>query len=292
MAKYLGSHVSMKAPNYYVDSIIETLHNGANTLMLYTGAPQNAKRVPLEELHIEEALLLAETHHLDSRQFIVHAPYIINLANPLEKEKVEMGKRFLLTELIRTERMGISTLVLHPGSHKGAGVQLGLDTLIQSLNEVLDEDTTHVIIALETMAGKGFEVGKTLDELAYVYQRIMKKERIGFCLDTCHLSDAGYDLTKKEEFLALVDEKLGLNNIKVIHLNDSKNPRGSHKDRHENIGFGEIGFSTLSSLFHMPKLENIPFILETPYVNEKSPYEKEISMLRLGVFDERMKEKL
>lgn len=292
MAKYLGSHVSMKAPRYYVDSILESLHNGANTLMLYTGAPQNAKRIPLEELHIEEALELAKEHQLDSHHFIVHAPYIINLANPLETEKVEMGKRFLLTELERTEKMGISTLVLHPGSHKGAGEKAGLDTLISSLNDVLAIDPTHVIIALETMAGKGFEVGRTLDELAYVYQHIIKKDRIGFCLDTCHLSDGGYDLTNTQQFLALVDEKLGLENIKVVHLNDSKNPIGSHKDRHENIGFGQIGFDTLYRLYCAPELEDVPFILETPYVNEKSPYEKEISMLHLGVFDEEMKEKL
>lgn len=280
MAKYIGSHVGMKAPLYFEGSVLETLENEATTLMLYTGAPQNKARTPLEKLHIQEARRLIEEKGLCLEKMIAHAPYLINLANSNSLETLAFSKEMLLNELRRVEAMGIPVLVLHPGSHVGAGKEKGLLTLIKSLNEVLNEDTTHVIIALETMAGKGSEVGSTLEELRFVYDHIEKKEKIGFCLDTCHLWDGGYDIEDVDTFIKKVDTILGLENIKVIHLNDSKNEKRSHKDRHANLGAGKIGFPTLSHFFHHPLLDEIPFILETPYIEEKSPYKEEISRLR------------
>lgn len=286
MGKYIGSHVSMKTPNYYLDSINETISNNATTLMLYTGAPQNSYRVPLEELKIKQALDLALSNNLDISKFIAHAPYILNLANPLDKEKVLTSIRLLQIELERTNAMGIKTIVLHPGSYVKGTLEEGIKTLIDALNVVLDNSTNKVKIALETMAGKGKEIGSDFFQIKQIIEGINRKDLIGVCLDTCHLNDSGMDISDPYQVLKEFDEIIGLNYLLCVHLNDSKNERGSHKDRHENIGRGTIGFKVLEKWFSCELLNEIPLILETPFINEKSPYKKEIEMLRSGVFDE------
>ena len=283
---YIGSHVSMSGPDYYVGSVKEALSYGANTFMFYTGAPQNTFRLPLERLKIEEGRALLKENGIDESKIIVHAPYIINIANQLNVDNYELGKRNLLSELKRTYAFGLKVLVLHPGSHVSTGVENGLDSIIKALDEVLDNDQTDVKIALETMAGKGSEMGTSFEQLAYIISHLKKPERVGVCLDTCHISDNGLDINNIDEILAEFDKTIGLDKLLVIHVNDSKNPVGAHKDRHENIGYGFIGFDALNKVVHHPLLNGIPKILETPYYNEEPPYKKEIEMFKKQSFED------
>ena len=280
----IGSHVSMKAPDYYLGSVKEALSYGSTTFMFYTGAPQNSFRLPLEKLKIEEGRKLIQENSLDENKIIVHAPYILNIANQLNEQLYESSKEKLIIELERVKAFGLSILVLHPGSHVGTGVANGLDSIVKALNDVFSHDNSDVKIALETMAGKGGEMGSSFDELKFIIDRVEKKERIGVCLDTCHVNDEGKDVSKIDDLLKEFDEKIGLDKLLCIHINDSKNPCGSHKDRHENIGYGEIGFETISAYVHHPKLVNVPKILETPYFEGKAPYKEEIKMLKENKF--------
>ena len=277
---YLGSHVSMKAPDYVEGAIREALSYGANACMIYTGAPQNSKRVPIEKLKIQEAHALMEQSHFEIDRLIVHAPYIINLANSMKPETAAFGVDFLKEELNRVAKIGASILVLHPGAHVKAGEEIGIQWIIDGINQVLAEDTSAVTIALETMAGKGTECGCTLEQLAKIRQGVIHKERIKVCLDTCHLHDAGYDLSDVDGFLKYYDEILGLDTIACIHVNDSKNICGAAKDRHENIGKGQIGYEILHAFVHHPVLMHVTKILETPYIDGKAPYKEEIAWLR------------
>ena len=274
----IGSHVGMAGKEMFLASVKEAASYGANVLMLYTGAPQNTRRKDVSELNIEAGWAYAKEHGIE--QIIVHAPYIINLANALKPETAQFGQDFLKTELERVSQIGAKTLVLHPGSHVGAGMDVGIEWIINGLNEVLDHDDTEVKIALETMAGKGNECGFTFEQLAKIYAGIHKKSRIGYCMDTCHIWDAGYDITHFDEVLDQFDSILGLENLLCMHINDSKNPLGAHKDRHENLGKGYIGFDVLHSIVHHPKLEHVTKILETPFIDGKAPYKEEISALR------------
>ena len=281
----IGCHVSMSGPEYYLGSVKETLSYEANTFMFYTGAPQNTIRLPLEKLRIEEGRALIKEKGLDETKIIVHAPYIINIANQLNVDTYELGKKHLLSELKRTAAFGPKTLVLHPGSHVSTGVENGLDSIIKALNEVLDEDETDVKIALETMAGKGSEMGTSFEQLAQIISSIKKPERVGVCLDTCHISDNGMDINNIDDILNQFDKVIGLNKLLVVHVNDSKNPVGAHKDRHEDIGYGCIGFGALNKVVHHPLLKGIPMILETPYFEGNPPYKKEIEMFRKQTFE-------
>ena len=274
----IGSHVGMAGKEMFLASVKEAVSYGANVLMLYTGAPQNTRRKDVSELNIEAGWAYAKEHGIE--EIIVHAPYIINLANALKPETAQFGQDFLKTELERVSQIGAKTLVLHPGSHVGAGMDVGIEWIINGLNEVLDHDDTEVKIALETMAGKGNECGFTFEQLAKIYAGIHKKSRIGYCMDTCHIWDAGYDITHFDEVLDQFDSILGLENLLCMHINDSKNPLGAHKDRHENLGKGYIGFDVLHSIVHHPKLEHVTKILETPFIDGKAPYKEEISALR------------
>ena len=274
----------MKAPDYYLGSVKEALSYGSTTFMFYTGAPQNSFRLPLEKLKIEEGRKLIQENSLDENKIIVHAPYILNIANQLNEQLYESSKEKLIIELERVKAFGLSILVLHPGSHVGTGVTNGLDSIVKALNDVFSRDNSDVKIALETMAGKGGEMGSSFDELKFIIDRVEKKERIGVCLDTCHVNDEGKDVSKIDDLLKEFDEKIGLDKLLCIHINDSKNPCGSHKDRHENIGYGEIGFETISAYVHHPKLVNVPKILETPYFEGKAPYKEEIKMLKENKF--------
>lgn len=277
----IGSHVSMKSPLYLVGSVQEALSYNANTMMIYTGPPANSKRVDTEKLNISAAIDLMKENNIDLNHIIIHAPYIINLANSIKPETAQFGVEFLLEEIQRVSQIGAKIIVLHPGSHLKAGAQTGMDWIINGLNEVLDQDEhDDICIALETMAGKGAECGRTFEELAYIYDHIHKKNRIKVCMDTCHIHDAGYNLNDFDSVLEEFDRILGLDKIAVMHINDSKNECGAHKDRHANIGEGYIGFDNLYKIVHHPKLQHIPMILETPYINGKAPYKEEIERLR------------
>lgn len=287
----IGSHVSLNAPNMLVGSVLEALSYGANTFMFYTGAPQNTLRRPISDLKVEEAKQLMIKHNIDINNVIVHAPYIINLANP-DSEKGEFAIRFLIHEIRRVEEIGCKYLVLHPGSHVGLGVEEGLRTIAKRINVALNSLNTNVVILIETMAGKGSELGSNIHEIKYLVDNIDKKENIGVCLDTCHLNDSGIDLRYFDDYLNEFSNLIGLNYIKCIHINDSKNELGAHKDRHENFGYGKIGFETLIKIVYNPKLEGIPKILETPYIEKKAPYKYEIDMIKKRKFDENLIEKV
>lgn len=281
----IGSHVSMSGKDMFLNSVREAAGYEANTFMLYTGAPQNTRRKPVEELNIDagwEAM-----HQYGMEEFVVHAPYIINLANTVKPETFQLAVDFLTLEVQRTAAMKSQILILHPGAHVGAGVEAGTAQIIKGLNEVLAE-SDGCYIALETMAGKGSEIGRTFEELAAIYDGVCHPERLRVCFDTCHTYDAGYDIINDfDGVIEQFDRILGKDQIAVFHINDSKNPCGAHKDRHANIGQGEIGFDALHAIVHHPDFENIPKILETPYLvdpeNPKKtypPYKEEIALLR------------
>lgn len=284
----IGSHVSMSGKEMLLGSVKEAVSYGANTFMFYTGAPQNTARKPVSQLRVEEAKEYMKERHISIDDVVVHAPYIINLANTVKPEIYELAVRFLKEEIARCEEIGVSRLVLHPGSHVKAGDEAGLKQIVKGLNEVLREDQ-KVHIALETMAGKGSEMGRTFDQIQYMIENTKHSSLLGVCLDTCHIHDAGYDLTHFDDILEEFNQKIGLDRLLVVHVNDSKNERGAHKDRHENIGYGYIGFETLNQIVHHPKLKDVPKILETPYIDGKAPYREEIEMFMHQTFNSGLK---
>ena len=281
---YLGSHVGMNAPEFYLGSVKEALSYGANTFMFYTGAPQNTFRKPVDSLRIEEGRKLIKEHGIDESKLIVHAPYIINAANIKSMDIYDLAINTIVSELRRTAAFGVKIMVLHPGSHVGLGADVGIQALCKALDVALASDGTDVKIAVETMAGKGNEIGVNFKEIKQIIDGCQHKDRLGVCLDTCHISDAGYDVSDVDHILDEFDKIVGLDRLLVVHINDSKNPLGAHKDRHENIGYGYLGFDTLYKFVNHPRLVGIPKILETPYYNEKAPYKQEIEMLRSGKF--------
>ncbi len=279
----IGSHVGFNKDKQLLGSLDEALSYKANTFMFYTGAPQNTKRVEINDDLTNQAILKMKENNIDINNIIVHAPYIINLANNKEDDKYDFSIRFLIEEVKRCESLKIKYLVLHPGSHVGLGVDVGIKNIIFALNKVLENDNS-VTILLETMAGKGTEVGSNFKELKEIINGINKKELIGICMDTCHMHDSGLDLTNFDEILTLFDKEIGLSYLKCIHINDSKNIIGSRKDRHENIGYGTIGFTNLINIIYNERIIDIPHILETPYVGEFAPYKEEIDMIRKKEF--------
>ncbi|AID01488.1 deoxyribonuclease IV [Staphylococcus xylosus] len=291
----LGSHVSMNGKKMLEGSAEEAQKFGESTFMIYTGAPQNTRRKPIEELNIEKGHEVMKAHGLSN--IVVHAPYIINIANTVKPHVFELGVEFLQSEIERTQALGAKDIVLHPGAHVGEGTDAGIKKIIEGLNEVLTNDN-DVRIALETMAGKGSEIGRNFEEIARIIDGVENNERLSVCFDTCHTHDAGYNV--KEDFDGVLnefDKIIGVDRIKVVHVNDSKNDIGAHKDRHENIGFGYIGFDALNYIVHHDTFKEIPKILETPYVgedkkNKKPPYKLEIEMLKQQQFDPDLKNKI
>lgn len=281
----IGSHVSFKGQDQMLGSVLETLKYNATTFMFYTGAPQNTSRSSIDLNKTLEAHNLMMENNIDINNVVVHAPYIINLAN---SKNFDFNVRFLKEELSRTESLGVKNLVLHPGSHVGLGVDEGIKNIVDSLN--LSITGKNVTICLETMAGKGTELGKNFSEIKRIIDGVKNKDAIGVCMDTCHLNDAGYDLNDFDKILEEFDNIVGIKYLKVIHINDSKNEINSHKDRHENIGFGTIGFDNLIKIIYNKKLECIPKILETPYIEDKAPYKEEIEMIRKKEFNSKLKE--
>lgn len=291
----IGSHVSMSGKDMLLGSAKEAFSYGANVMMVYTGAPQNTRRKPIEELNAEIGKKFMAENGI--KEVVVHAPYIINLANTTKEGYIDFAIDFLKEELRRAEAVGATQVVLHPGSHVGAGVDVGLNQIIYGLNQVITKDQT-VQIALETMAGKGTELARTFEELARIIDGVTYNEHLSVTFDTCHVHDAGYDIKNDlSGVLTQFDKTVGLDRIKVLHINDSKNPVGAHKDRHENFGFGEIGFDALMNVIQVPEFKNLPKILETPWIKMEdkvqiAPYKKEIEMIRSGKFDSHWIEEL
>lgn len=293
----LGSHVGMSGKEMLLGSAKEAVSYGADTFMFYTGPPQNTRRKEISELNIGPAWDYMQEHGIT--RILVHAPYIINLGNTVKPETFSLAVEFLAKEIERTISCRSHILILHPGAHVGAGTEAGTAQIIRGLNEVLASDT-DCVVALETMAGKGSEIGRSFEELARIYDGVIHNDKLRVCFDTCHTSDSGYDIIHHfDDVIEMFDRTVGKDQIAVFHINDSKNAPGAAKDRHENIGFGAIGFDAINYIVHHPDFEDIPKILETPYIpsltNPKksyAPYRYEIEMLRKGVFDPELKQKI
>lgn len=285
----IGSHVRMASPLYFLGSVIEAISYNANALMFYTGAPQNNNRTPLDKCKIDEAVEMMKNNGFSAENLICHAPYLINLGNIVNPNIYNFSLDILVNEINRCAAFGCKILVLHPGSSLGQDRLTCLDQLVDGLNAAIERtNDKNVIIAVETMAGKGNELGANFDEIGYVIRKIKNKERIGVCLDTCHIHDAGYNLTEFDDVLSIFEKRIGLKFLKVLHINDSKNPISAHKDRHENFGFGYIGFDTLINIVYHPLLDGIVKILESPYVKDKPPYKEEIKMIKNREFDSKI----
>ena len=294
----IGSHVSNNGLKMLVGSVEEALSYGENCFMVYLGAPQTTYRKDVEQLNYQKALEIAKQNGINPEDIIVHAPYIVNLGQK-DDEKFNFAISFLAKELAMVGKVGLKYMVLHPGAHVGNGENFALDRIADGINEILRlTSNVNTVIAIETMAGKGTECGKTFEEIKRIIDLVHDKTRIGVCLDTCHIFDAGYDIVNSyEDVINEFDSVIGLKYLKVIHLNDSKNQLGSHKDRHENIGFGNIGFNALLKVLNDKRFEQIPKILETPYVSVSKlesypPYKEEIEMLKKQTFNENLKEEV
>jgi deoxyribonuclease-4 len=295
----IGCHVGNSGPLMLEGSIKEALSYGATCFMVYLGPPQNTIRKPIESMNADKMALIAKENNICLDDVIIHAPYIVNLARK-DPEKFDFAVRFIATELSGVHNIGCKYLVLHPGSAVDSERSDALKQVARGINEIIKlTPNARSVIAIETMAGKGNEVGRTFEEIKFIIDNVNDKSRVGVCLDTCHINDGGYDLVNNYEgVISEFDEIIGLEYLKVIHVNDSKNPLASHKDRHENIGFGNLGFETIMKIFNDSRFNNIPKILETPYVaslNNKEnfpPYKYEINMIKSGIFDENLKEKI
>lgn len=292
----IGSHVGFSSKDQLLGSVREAISYGSNTFMFYTGAPQNTKRLPINDELTYLAYELMKENKIDLSKVIIHAPYIVNLGN---LENFDFSVSFLQGEIERASLLGVKYLVLHPGASVAYSKEESISSIIKGLNILLDNNY-DVTILLETMAGKGTEIGRNIDEIKTIIDGVVNKNKIGVCLDTCHLFDSGVDLSKFNEYLDSFDKAIGLNYIKCIHINDSKNDLASHKDRHDNIGFGNIGFDNLLNIIYHEKFKDIPKILETPYVTKDDlskekiypPYKYEIAMIKNKVFDNKLIEKI
>lgn len=283
----IGSHVSFSGKQL-LSSTLEAISYGANAFMFYTGAPQNTVRSKISNEYTAEALKVMHDNGISANNVICHAPYIVNLANNKDESKYEFSKSFLKGEVSRCEELGVKYIVLHPGSSVGIDRFIALDNIVSALKFVLDGEE-DVTILLETMAGKGTELGINIDELKYIIKSV-NSDRLGVCLDTCHLNDSGVDINNFDVYLDIFDREIGIDRIKCVHVNDSKNTLGARKDRHENIGFGTIGFDALYKVCINERLKDVPKILETPYINGKAPYKEEIEELRNNKFNPNLKE--
>lgn len=283
----IGSHVSFSGKQL-LSSALEAISYNANAFMFYTGAPKNTVRSKINAEYTSQALEVMKEHNIDIKNVICHAPYIINLANNKDESKYEFSKNFLKGEITRCHELGVKYIVLHPGSSVGIDRLTALDNIANALKQVLEGDE-DITILLETMAGKGTELGINIDELKYIIKSV-NNDKLGVCLDTCHLNDSGVDINNFEIYLNIFDREIGLDKVHCIHINDSKNPLGARKDRHENIGFGTIGFDAISKVCNIERLKDVPKILETPYINGKAPYKEEIEELRNNKFNPNLKE--
>ena len=279
----IGSHVSF-GKEQLLGCVEETIKYGGNVFMFYTGAPQNTFRSKIDNNLTIEAYKLMNNNNILFDKVICHAPYIINLANNLDPSRYQFSMNFLRSEIDRCISLGVKYLVLHPGSAVKIDREIAIDNIINALNLVLKKED-EIMILLETMAGKGTEIGINLNELKYIIDNITLKEKIGVCIDTCHLNDSGVDLNYFDDYLNNFESLIGLDKLKCVHINDSKNEVGMKKDRHANIGLGTIGFENILKVIYHEKLKNVPKILETPYVDDKPPYKHEIKMIKNKTFN-------
>lgn len=270
---YIGNHAS--SSKGYAAMGHQMVKNGGNTLAFFTRNPRGGKAKELDLKDVEKFLAIAEENHFG--KIVAHAPYTMN-ACAAKEDLRDFAREIMADDMKRMEATPGNYYNFHPGSHVGQGVETGIQKIAEILNDVLtDEQSTTVL--LETMAGKGSEVGGRFEEIRAIMDLVEKKEKLGVCLDTCHVWDAGYDIVNHlDEVLEEFDHIIGLSNLKAIHLNDSMNGLGSHKDRHAKIGQGEIGLEALSAVTRHPALKGIPFILETP--NDDAGWAEEISLLR------------
>lgn len=281
----IGSHVSFKSSEQLLGSVKEAISYNSTCFMFYTGAPQNTKRCRLDYDLTLKAVNLLHENNISVENLVIHAPYIINLANNLNKDKYLFSINFLCEELNRANMLGIKRVVLHPGSFTSLSLDDGINNIINALNLVI-KPNLDVSICLETMAGKGTEVGFKLEQIKRIIDGVKYNDKLMVCLDTCHLNDSGYDISNFNKFLDEFDKIIGIEKIGCVHVNDSKNVLGSRKDRHENIGFGTIGFDSLINVIYNERIENVPKILETPYINKLyPPYKFEIDMIRKRKFN-------
>ncbi|ALP35606.1 deoxyribonuclease IV [Paenibacillus sp. IHB B 3084] len=282
----IGSHVSFSDKGL-LSATKEASSYGSSSFMIYTGAPQNTRRKPMESMYLEEGKQLMAEKGMDD--IVVHAPYIINLGS-YKENTYELAVSFLQEEIRRTHAIGVKNIVLHPGAFTDKDAEYGIQRIADGLNEVLNGvKETDVNIALETMAGKGTEMGRSFEEIASIIDKVEYNERLTVCMDTCHIHDAGYDIVNDlDGVLEQFDRIVGLDRIAVVHVNDSKNAVGAHKDRHTPIGSGWIGYQTIHNVVHHEALQGRPFILETPWIGKEAKtqrpmYEVEIALLRGNV---------
>lgn len=248
---------------------------GANTFQFFTRNPRGSKAKAIDVKDVEKLIKIMKENEF--AKVVGHAPYTLNICSPDEKTR-EFALQVLEEDLERMEYLPYNLYNFHPGSHVKSGLDVGIKYIVEALNKVLKKEQTTLVL-LETMSGKGTEIGRTYEELKLIIDGVELKEKMGVCLDTCHVYDAGYDIVNKlDEVLKSFDEIIGLENLHAIHLNDSKNPFNSKKDRHETIGEGHIGLEAISRIINHPKLCGLPFLLETP--NELEGHEKEITMLK------------
>lgn len=253
----------------------EALKIGANTFQFFTRNPRGGKAKDIDPTDISKFLELAKDNNF--KVILAHAPYTLNACSADENTR-NFAKEMMKDDLKRMEYTPNNLYNFHPGSHVKQGVEVGINYIVELLNEVIKPEQTTTIL-LETMAGKGTEVGRNFEEIAEIINRVELNNHLGVCLDTCHVYDAGYDIVDNlDKVLEEFDKVIGLDKLKAIHLNDSKNPFNSHKDRHEKLGEGSMGIEAVTRIINHPKLKNVPFFLETP--NELDGYAKEIAMLK------------
>ncbi|MCQ9618485.1 MAG: Deoxyribonuclease IV [Candidatus Phytoplasma pruni] len=289
----IGSHVPFKKPLMYLDSLQKSLSFDANTFMIYTGAPQNTIRSDLKNANLLETFEQMKQHNLDPNDLVGHAPYIVNLANPSLATRT-FAIDFLTKELYRFEQMKIVRMVLHPGNNMNKNKREAIEFIASGINQIFKNTADlKVGIALETMAGKGNEIGASFQDLKDIIILIEDKKRISVCFDTCHVFDSGYDIKNNFELvMEEFDSIVGQQYLSVFHINDSKNVLGSRKDRHENIGYGNIGFEALVNIIYHPSFLSLPKILETPFINGFAPYKEEIKMIKEKTFNPNLKKVL
>ncbi len=284
MSLKIGSHVSIAEG--LLGAAKEAASYGASTFMIYTGAPQNTRRTALSNLKIEEGHAFMKEQGI--HDIVVHAPYIINLAS-YKPHIYDLAISFLSSEMERTQALGANYIVLHPGSYTDKDANYGIERIAEGLNQIVNPDT-DLWVCLETMAGKGTEIGRNFEELAKIIDKVKYNEKIGVCFDTCHTHDSGYDIIDHfDEVMENFDQVIGLDRLKVFHINGSLNPRGAQKDRHANINADEtnprgkdhIGLDALYRIVHHPVAQDKPLILETPWLDSSTNlYAQEIAMLR------------
>ena len=286
----IGSHVNFGSEQL-LGSAKQAVSFGANTFMFYTGAPQNTIRKDIKDDLTDEAIKYMKENNIDINNVICHAPYIINLANKEKDDSWNFSISFLKNEINRITKMGINYIVVHPGNALKIDRMEALSNIAEAINNIITIDTKPMIL-LETMAGKGTECGINIYEINEILNKVNLKEKVGVCLDTCHLNDSGIDISKFDEYLDEFDEKIGIEKIKCVHVNDSKNEIGTHKDRHANLGYGTIGFENLINVIYNTRLKNVPKILETPWIGEYPPYKIEIDMIKSKKFNPNLEEEV